>query len=74
MECSETVVRLEEVGLSTGRRCSLKWFLRRLEPVSKLPSDALIGRIGPTTLYHVLAILWYQKKHELLLNKIQSLL
>ena len=48
--------------------------LRRLEPVSTLPSDALIRRIGTTTLYHVLALLWYQMKHELLLNKIQSLL
>ena len=48
--------------------------LRRLEPFSTLPSDALIRRIGTTTLYHVLAILRYQMKHELLLNKIQSLL
>ena len=48
--------------------------LRRLEPVSTLPSDALIRRKGTTTLYRELAILWYQMKHELLLNKIQSLL
>ena len=36
--------------------------------------DALIRRIGTTTLYYVLAILWYQMKHELLLKKIQPLL
>ena len=44
--------------------------LRRLEPVSTIPSDALIRKIVTTTLYHVLAILGYQMKHELLLNKI----
>ena len=48
--------------------------LRRLESVSSLSNDALIRRIGTTTLSYVLAILWYQMKHELLLNKIQSLL
>ena len=48
--------------------------LRWLKTVSTLPSNALIGRISATTLYHVLAILWYQMKHGLLLNKMQSLL
>ena len=33
--------------------------LRRLEPVSTLLSEALMRRIGTTTLYHVLAILYY---------------
>ena len=47
--------------------------LRRLEQVSTLPSDVLIRGIGTTTLYHVLAILWYKMKHELLVNKIQLL-
>ena len=48
-------------------------FLRWLESVSTFPRIALIRRIGTTTLYHLLAILWYQMNHGFLLNKMQSL-
>ena len=53
---------------------SLSDRLRWLKPVSTLRRDAPIRRTGTTMFYHVLAILWYQMKHELLLNKKQSLL
>ena len=49
-------------------------WLRWLKPVSSLSSNALIRRIGTTTLYHVLATLWSQMEHGLLLNKMQLLL
>ena len=47
---------------------------RRRWTVSTPPRNALIRRIGTTTLYHILAILCYKMKHGLLLNKMQSLL
>ena len=48
--------------------------LTRLQPLSTLPIDAHIRKIGTAALYHVLATLGCQMKHELLLNKVQSLL
>ena len=49
-------------------------FLRWLKPVSKLSRNVLVRRSATTTLYHVLAMLFYHKKHQLLLNKMRSLL
>ena len=63
---------------SWGLTLSISSFVQKhwggLKQVSTLPSDALIRRTDTTTFHHVLAILWYQMKHELLLNKIESLL
>ena len=73
-DCLITSLLHNCVSVGSNKWHNIHYLLRRLEPVSTLPSDALIRRIGTTTLYHVLAILWYQMKHKLLLNKIKSLL
>ena len=57
-----------------NRKLVRRSFFRWVKTVSMLPSNVLIRRIGVTTLYHVLAIFWYEMKYGLLLNKMQPLL
>ena len=45
-----------------------------LKPVSTLERNVLIRRIDTTTPYHLIAMLWYHVKHQLLLKKIRSFL
>ena len=54
----------------THQRVDLKW----LKHFITLERNILIRRIDTTTLYNLTAMLWYDRKHQLLLKKIRSFL
>ena len=59
------------VIIKWDQRVRINQDLRWLKPVLTLSRDLVIRRINTTTLYHVIAMLRYHVKNQLLLNEMQ---